>query len=66
MNEDALKRRLILDLAVKDLLKVINVIDGKNVNVDNSITSLDEIQFLDLETKLINDVKSRLENIFKE
>lgn len=66
MNEDALKRRLILDLAVKDLLKVMNVIDGKNVNVDNSITSLDEIQFLDLETKLINDVKSRLENIFKE
>lgn len=66
MNEDIVKRRLILDLAIKDLLKVMGIIDGIDFKDDNRISSFNEIQYLDYETNLINSVRDRLESIFKE
>ena len=66
MNEDIVKRRLILDLAIKDLLKVMGIIDGIDFKNNNRISSFNEIQYLDYETNLINSVRDRLESIFKE
>mgnify|MGYP004471208957 FL=1 len=66
MNEDIVKRRLILDLAIKDLLKVMGIIDGIDFKDDNRISSFNEIQYLDYETNLINSVRDRLEAIFRE
>ena len=67
MSEELKKRQLILNLSVNDLVKTISIIDGKNNNYNNGdITNLDTISFLDLETKIINDLKKRLEDIFKE
>ena len=66
MNEDIVKRRLILDLAIKDLLKVMGIIDGIDFKNDNRISSFNEIQYLDYETNLINSVRDRLEAIFRE
>lgn len=66
MNEDIVKRRLILDLAIKDLLKVMGIIDGIDFKNNNRISSFNEIQYLDYETNLINSVRDRLEAIFKE
>lgn len=66
MNADIVKRRLILDLAIKDLLKVMGIIDGIDFKDDNRISSFNEIQYLDYETNLINSVRDRLESIFKE
>lgn len=67
MSEDIIKRRLILDLAINDLIKVMNIIDGENKHhSNNKISTFTEIQYLDYETQLINEVKTRLENIFKD
>ena len=66
MNEDIVKRRLILDLAIKDLLKVMGIIDGIDFKDDNRISSFNEIQYLDYETNLIKSVRDRLEAIFRE
>lgn len=66
MNEDIVKRRLILDLAIKDLLKVMGIIDGKEFIDNNRVSTFNEIQFLDYETMIVNSVKDRLESIFRE
>lgn len=66
MNEEIVKRRLILDLAIKDLLKVMGVIDGKEFIDNNRVSTFNEVQYLDYETRLVNSVKDRLEAIFRE
>ncbi len=66
MNEEVVKRRLILDLAIKDLLKVMGIIDGKEFIDNNRVSTFNEIQYLDYETMIVNSVKDRLESIFRE
>ena len=67
MNEEIVKKRLILDLAVKDLVKVMNIIDGKDIDYSTyKVRELNESDFLELEIKLVTETKERLENIFKE
>ena len=67
MNEEIVKKRLILDLAAKDLAKIMNTIDGKNIDYSTyKVKGLNESDFLDLEIKLITETKERLENIFKK
>lgn len=67
MNEEIIKKRIILNLEIKDLLKAMDIIDGKKKEYGNKdISSMSEQEFLAFETECINDIKSRLENIFKE
>ena len=67
MSEEIIKKRLILNLEVKDLLKDMDMIDGKKKEYNNiDVSSMDELSFLNLETECIKDIRTRLENIFKE
>ena len=56
-----------LNLELRSLLAIIDLIDGKNVKYDDYITnSLDEIGFLNQQMKLVIDAKNRLLNVFKD
>ena len=56
-----------LNLNIRSLLAVIDLIDGnKNVYEDYIANTLNDIQFLDQQIKLVNKAKERLINIFKD
>ena len=56
-----------LNLELRSLLAIIDLIDGKNVIYEDYISnSLDEIGFLNQQMKLIIDAKNRLLNVFKD
>ena len=67
MNEEIIKKRIFLNLKVKDLLKDMDIIDGKIRDYPNKdVSSMNDWDFLNFEIKQINDIRVRLENIFKE
>ena len=56
-----------LNLDIRGILAVIDLIDGKEKEYEDYITnSLDENGFLDQQIKLVEEVKERLINIFKD
>ena len=56
-----------LNLELRSLLAIIDLIDGKNVIYEDYISnSLDEIGFLNQQMKLVIDAKNRLLNVFKD
>ncbi len=66
-NNDNIKKRVILNLEVLDLLKVMDVIDGKTNNLESyDVSSMAESEFLEKEISLVREIRTRLENIFKE
>lgn len=68
MNNSVIEeKRNKLNLDIRGILSVIDLIDGKEKEYEDYITnSLDENGFLDQQLKLVNEVKERLINIFKE
>lgn len=61
------KKRNKLNLDIRGILAVIDLIDGKEKEYEDYITnSLDENGFLDQQIKLVEEVKERLINIFKD
>lgn len=67
MDHNAIEeKRNKLNLEIRSLLSIIDLIDGNNKEYEDYITnSLDEIEFLEQQTKLVNEAKERLINIFK-
>lgn len=60
------EKRNKLNLEIRSLLSIIDLIDGNNKEYEDYITnSLDEIEFLEQQIKLVNEAKERLINIFK-
>lgn len=68
MNNSLIEeKRNKLNLDIRDILAVIDLIDGKEKEYEDYITnSLDENGFLDQQIKLVEEVKERLINIFKD
>ena len=61
------EKRNKLNLDIRGILAVIDLIDGKEKEYEDYITnSLDENGFLDQQIKLVEEVKERLINIFKD
>ena len=61
------EKRNKLKLDIRGILAVIDLIDGKEKEYEDYITnSLDENGFLDQQIKLVEEVKERLINIFKD
>lgn len=67
MDHNAIEeKRNKLNLEIRSLLSIIDLIDGNNKKYEDYITnSLDEIEFLEQQIKLVNEAKERLINIFK-
>lgn len=67
MDHNAVEeKRNKLNLEIRSLLSIIDLIDGNNKEYEDYITnSLDEIEFLEQQIKLVNEAKERLINIFK-
>ena len=67
MDHNAIEeKRNKLNLEIRSLLSIIDLIDGNNKEYEDYITnSLDEIEFLEQQIKLVNEAKERLINIFK-
>ena len=60
------EKRNILNLEIRKVLGIIDLIDGKQNNYEDYITnSLDENGFLDQQIKLVKEANERLVNIFK-
>ena len=56
-----------LNLDIRGLLTVIDLIDGNKKEYEDYITdSLNEIEFLDQQIKLVNEAKERLISVFKD
>ena len=68
MNNSLIEeKRNKLNLDIRGILAVIDLIDGKEKEDEDYITnSLDENVFLDQQIKLVEEVKERLINIFKD
>ena len=67
MNNVIEEKRNILNLEIRKVLGIIDLIDGKQGNyADYIIKSLDENGFLDQQIKLVKEVNERLVNIFKD
>ncbi len=67
MNNEIEEKRNELNLNLRKLLSIIDVIDGNIKEYENYITnSLNENEFLDQQIKLINEAIERLINIFKD
>ena len=67
MNNEIEEKRNELNLNLRKLLSIIDVIDGNKKEYENYITnSLNENEFLDQQIKLINEAIERLINIFKD
>ena len=68
MNNSLIEeKRNKLNLDIRGKLAVIDLIDGKEKEYEDYITnSLDENGFLDQQIKLVEEVKERLINIFKD
>lgn len=61
------EKRNILNLEIRKVLGIIDLIDGKQNNYEDYITnSLDENGFLDQQIKLVKEANERLVNIFKD
>lgn len=61
------EKRNKLNLDIRGILAVIDLIDGKEKEYEDYITnSLDENGFLDQQIKLVEEAKERLINIFKD
>ena len=61
------EKRNKLNLDIRGILAIIDLIDGKEKEYEDYITnSLDENGFLDQQIKLVEEVKERLINIFKD
>ena len=66
MNHVEIKRNQ-LNLRIRELLSVVDMIDGLNGEyVDYKENSLNEEEFLNEQIKLVNLAKERLINLFKE
>lgn len=66
-NSNIEEKRNQLNLNIRGILAVIDLIDGNQKEYENyEINSLDENQFLDQQIKLVNEIKERLIGIFKE
>lgn len=67
MDHNAIEeKRNKLNLEIRSLLSIIDLIDGNNKEYKDYITnSLNEIEFLEQQIKLVNEAKERLINIFK-
>lgn len=56
-----------LNLEIRGLLAVIDLIDGNKKEYEDYITNtLNEIGFLEQQTKLVNEAKERLISVFKD
>lgn len=67
MNNVIEEKRNILNLEIRKVLGIIDLIDGKQGNyADYIIKSLDENGFLDQQIKLVKEANERLVNIFKD
>ena len=68
MNKEIIEeKRNELNLDIRVLLSVIDLIDGDKKQYENYIpNSLDELEFLKQQINLVNDAKKRLLNIFKD
>ena len=61
------EKRNELNLEIRSLLAVIDLIDGNKKEYEDYITNtLNEIGFLEQQTKLVNEAKERLINVFKD
>lgn len=61
------EKRNKLNLDIRGLLTVIDLIDGKKKEYEDYITdSLNEVEFLDQQIKLVNEAKERLIRVFKD
>lgn len=61
------EKRNELNLEIRGLLAVIDLIDGNKKEYEDYITNtLNEIGFLEQQTKLVNEAKERLINVFKD
>jgi len=61
------EKRNKLNLDIRGLLTVIDLIDGNKKEYEDYITdSLNEIEFLDQQIKLVNEAKERLISVFKD
>lgn len=61
------EKRNKLNLEIRSLLSIIDMIDGKQKEYENYINnSLNEIGFIEQQTTLIEHAKERLINIFKD
>ena len=61
------EKRNKLNLDIRGLLTVIDLIDGKKKEYEDYITdSLNEVEFLDQQIKLVNEAKERLISVFKD
>lgn len=61
------EKRNKLNLDIRGLLTVIDLIDGNKKEYEDYITdSLNEIEFLDQQIKLVNEAKERLICVFKD
>ena len=61
------EKRNILNVEIRKVLGIIDLIDGKQNNYEDYITnSLDENGFLDQQIKLVKEANERLVNIFKD
>lgn len=61
------EKRNELNLEIRGLLAVIDLIDGNKKEYEDYITnSLNEIDFLEQQIKLVNEAKERLISVFKD
>jgi hypothetical protein len=61
------EKRNKLNLGIRSLLTVIDLIDGKQKKYEDYITdSLNEIEFLEQQIKLVDEAKERLIMVFKD
>lgn len=61
------EKRNELNLEIRGLLAVIDLIDGNKKEYEDYITnSLNEIGFLEQQIKLVNEAKERLISVFKD
>lgn len=66
MNEIEEKKNY-LNLEMRSLLSIIDMIDGKTGRYENYVeNSMDEAEFLDLQIKLVSEAKNRMIDIFKD
>ncbi len=68
MNKEIIEeKRNELNLDIRVLLSVIDLIDGDKKQYENYVSnSLDELEFLEQQINLVNDAKERLLNVFKD
>lgn len=67
INQTIEEKRNKLNLDIRSILSIIDLIDGKGKNYEDYIpNSLNEEEYLNQQLVLVNEVKERLLNIFKE